>query len=450
MRNSPVTVSASDAAAQTSDLGHSNPVLLDREHSKSNPVAFNNLDQIAQDLEFYAALRDWKAMFSLQYTDNHQLNPHVIAPGQRDLIAMLKTFVVQISIGDLCSIMSGNPNSHPKLTDLIQSTLNDKLDNRESEQAAQDNPVDLNAIRAGAFYGLMMSLLGLVVLAFLPFSMSVIAMQALNVTVIPVLNFVSGLFGGSVGALTAMSSLGTGAAFVGASFVIIGVGALIRHYFPKIYKALSGAEKVFRAEAVETVAQDNPFAFHAIEEVFQGEAEPLISLMQSMDAAVARRERALDALQFALQGLNEHLTKKFNKAEVTLRDVKNALYIELLNTQKQLSLEHFDDRFQTLLTSSDDEVRDDAFKGGAGVAKLCRQVRQVGRLAAQHALSLADETLSEHEAVVEENMVSAPALALAVETAAIPDARHSDDVIEGAVAVLIDPSHIQVLPSNAP
>lgn len=66
-------------------------------------------------------------------------------------------------------------------------------------------------------------------------------MQALNVTVIPVLNFVSGLFGGSVGALTAMSSLGTVAAFVGASFVIMGFGALIGHY---------GAEKVFRAEAV--------------------------------------------------------------------------------------------------------------------------------------------------------------------------------------------------------
>ena len=111
------------------------------------------------------------------------------------------------------------------------------------EEVAQDNPVDLHAIRAGAFcYGLMMlSLLGLVVLEFLPFSMSVIAMQALNVTVIPVLNFVSGLFGGSVGALTAMSSLGTVAAFVGASFVIMGFGALIGHY---------GAEKVFRAEAV--------------------------------------------------------------------------------------------------------------------------------------------------------------------------------------------------------
>ncbi len=109
------------------------------------------------------------------------------------------------------------------------------------EEVAQDNPVDLHAIRAGAFYGLMISLLGLVVLEFLPFSMSVIAMQALNVTVIPVLNFVSGLFGGSVGALTAMSSLGTVAAFVGASFVIMGFGALIGHY---------GAEKVFRAEAV--------------------------------------------------------------------------------------------------------------------------------------------------------------------------------------------------------
>ena len=38
--------------------------------------------------------------------------------------------------------------------------------------------------------------------------------------------------------------------------------------------------------------------------------------MQSMDDAVARPPGALDRLQLALPKLDEHLSKKFNKAEV--------------------------------------------------------------------------------------------------------------------------------------
>ena len=134
--------------------------------------------------------------------------------------------------------------------------------------------------------------------------------------------------------------------------------------------------------------------------------KPLNILMIQMDSAESNRGIGdLEMLQCNLQDLIGALDEKFDEAAVTLRDIKSALYYELLNTSyyellntsHELTFQDFEVFFQTLLTPSEDDVSDDSFQGYADyLAELCRQV---GRLAADHALSLADETLSEDEAV---------------------------------------------------
>ena len=139
MLNLHVTAQESDATVQESDLG------------KSNPVVFN-LEQITQDLahlspnlEFYEALRNWRTIFSIEYTDNGQLNPHVIARGQSDLIGVLRPIVAKISVKNLCEIMADNQNLHPKLRTLLETTLQNKTN--VTENADQDTLEDEESLR---------------------------------------------------------------------------------------------------------------------------------------------------------------------------------------------------------------------------------------------------------------------------------------------------------------